>query len=122
MCKLSETSERWTSSGTSHDERIMTAIAIAKQSKGKMQSIGKNATRNFVNWLAPKLAITFRAHKCAMMTERADACFSGPRLCGYIELFEFCGSSAIKLTSLALKVQTTNVSKTSGGSETKPHV
>ena len=27
-----------------------------------------------------------------MMTERADACFSRPRLCGYIELFEICGS------------------------------
>ena len=24
--------------------------------------------------------------------ESADACFSGPGLCWYIELFEFCGS------------------------------
>ena len=30
MCKLSETSERWTSLGTSHDERIMTAMARSK--------------------------------------------------------------------------------------------
>ena len=35
MCQLSETDERWTSLGISHDERIMTAIA--KQSNGKMQ-------------------------------------------------------------------------------------
>ena len=38
-CKLSETSEWWTSLSTSHDERIMTAIA--KQCKGKVQSNGK---------------------------------------------------------------------------------
>ena len=43
------------------------------------------------HWLTLKLTIIFRAHKCAMMTERADA-FSGPRLCLHTELFEFCGS------------------------------
>ena len=30
MCQLSETSEWWTSLGTSNDERIMTAIARSK--------------------------------------------------------------------------------------------
>ena len=39
MCKLSETSEWWTSLSTSHDERIMTAITV--RSKGKVQSNGK---------------------------------------------------------------------------------
>ena len=52
--KLSETDESWTSLSISHDERIMTAIAIAEQSKGKMQRA---------------------AHECATMTERAEACF-----------------------------------------------
>ena len=42
MCKLSETSERWTSLGTSKDERIMTAMVRSK-SNGKMQR------ENFVN-------------------------------------------------------------------------
>ena len=40
MCKLSETSERWTSLSASHDERIMTPMA-KKQSKGKVQRNGK---------------------------------------------------------------------------------
>ena len=105
MCQLSETDERWTSLGISHDERIMTAIA--KQSNGKMQR------EIFVNLLTPKLAITFRAHKCAMMTERAGA-FSGPRcvctrawLVDTLNCLSFVDPSAIELTSLALKVQTT---------------
>ena len=51
-----------------------------------MQSNGKMQRESFVNWLTPslKLAITFRARKCAMMTERADA-FSGPG-CGCTRL------------------------------------
>ena len=91
MCKLREAHEWWTSLSTSHDERIMTAIVKQKQGQGAKQ--WQKAARIFMNWPAPKLAITFRAHECATMTERADACFSGPRLCWYIELFEFfCGS------------------------------
>ena len=41
-----------------------------KQGQGAKQ--WQNATRNFVNWLTPslELAITLRANKCAMMTER----------------------------------------------------
>ena len=56
-----------------------------------MKNNGKRQRENF-DLAGSKLAITFRAHECAMMTERADACFSGSMLCLYIELFEFCGS------------------------------
>ena len=53
----------------------------------------ENSTRNFVNWLAPKLAITFRAPECAMMTERADACFQNQGCVGASNcLIFFCGS------------------------------
>ena len=87
MYTLSENSGWWKGLSTSHDERIMTAIA--RQSKSKGANSMANATRNFVNWLAPTLAITFReSRECVMMTERTDA-YSGPRLCWYIELFEF---------------------------------
>ena len=79
MFMLSETSEWWTSLGTSHDERMLQSNARAR-CKARA-----NATRHFVNWLTPKLAITFRAQGCAMMTEKADACFSEPRLCWYRE-------------------------------------
>ena len=80
MCKLSETSEWWTSLSTSHDERNMTAIARSK-ARARCKAMA-NAKRYFVNLLTPCLdfTITFRAHKCAMMTERADA-FSGPGCC-----------------------------------------
>ena len=52
-----------------------------------------------------KVGDNFQCPGCAMMREQTY--FSGPKLCLYIELFEFCGSFAILLTSLALKVQTT---------------
>ena len=58
----------------------MTRSQDAKQGQGVKQ--WQNATRNFVNWPTLELAITFRAHKRAMMTEIEDA-FSGPRLCLY---------------------------------------
>ena len=63
-----------------------------KAKRGQDATQRQHATRNFVNWQAPKLARTFGPHECAMMTERADACFSGPRLRLYIYLFKFCGS------------------------------
>ena len=43
MCKLSEAREGWTSLSTSHDERIMTAIA--RQSKSKVQSNAKSSAK-----------------------------------------------------------------------------
>ena len=88
MCKLSETSERWTSLSTSHDERIMTVIA--KQSKGKVHSNGK-CNAKFCELAGSKAGDNSQS-ECAMMTESADACFSGPRLCLYIQFFEFCES------------------------------
>ena len=60
---------------TSHDERIMTAVAIARSKARKRCNAMANATPNFEQWLTPNLAITFRAQKCAMMTERERADF-----------------------------------------------
>ena len=93
MCKLSETSEWWTSLSTSHDERIMTAIA--KQSKEKVQSNGK-CNSKFCELASSKAAENFlcprvRDDDSWRERERADA-FSEPRLCWYIDVFEFCGS------------------------------
>ena len=69
----------------------MTAIAIAKQSKGKMQRNGK-CNAMFRSVTDAKLVDSFQCPECAMMTERADFFFSGPRLCWYSELFEIRGS------------------------------
>ena len=64
-----ETSEWWTSLSTSHDERIMTAIARSNARTRCHAKICDLADAKF-GWLA----ITFRAHESAMT---ADA-FSGP--------------------------------------------
>ena len=64
MCKLSATCEWWTSSSTSHDERIMTAIA--RSNARAMSKVMVNATL----WTLidrPTWRRTFRT-----MTERAD--------------------------------------------------
>ena len=59
----------WPSRRMCH-ERIMAAVAMTRCSAKFCE-----------HWLVSKLAITFRAHRYAMMTERADA-FSGPgRIC-----------------------------------------
>ena len=50
---------------TSHDERIMTALA-KKQSNGKVQSNDKRQREILLT--PPYLAKTFRAHECAMVT------------------------------------------------------
>ena len=55
MCKLSATSERWTSLGTSHDERIMTAMARSK-------AMTRSNAKICEHWLTPNLARTFRPH------------------------------------------------------------
>ena len=65
MCQLSETSERWTSLSTSHDGRIMAAIARCKA------SAICNA-RFCEHWLMPNLARTFKGAHERAMTERAE--------------------------------------------------
>ena len=63
MCKLSETSERWTSLSTSHGERIMTAIARSKAMA--------RCSAKFVNTDCPPCLVrTFSAHECATMREQ----------------------------------------------------
>ena len=71
MCKLSETSEWWTSLGTSHDERIMTAIARCK-ARAKCNAMAK-CNAKFCELTDAKFEAGeyFRAHERAM-TERAD--------------------------------------------------
>ena len=69
MCKLSETNERWTSLSTSHDERIMTALARSK-------AMASSNAKFCEHQLTPNLARTFRP----MSAARADA-FSGPSSC-----------------------------------------
>ena len=65
MCKLSETCERWTSLGTSHDEPIMTASAISL--------FLAKCNAKFCELIDAEIEADeyFRAHERAM-TERAD--------------------------------------------------
>ena len=56
-----------------------------KKSKGKEQSNGKHNTKFWTRTDRPTWRITFRAHKCAMMTERADVSFSGPSCVGTVK-------------------------------------
>ena len=53
MCKLSETSEWWTSLSASHDARIMSAIARSK-AKARSKAMA-NTTRNFEPGLTARL-------------------------------------------------------------------
>ena len=66
MCNLSETSERWTSLSTSHDE-------------GKVQRNGKMQREILRTLTDAKLGENFRAHERSM-TERADTCGIRTRL------------------------------------------
>ena len=72
---LSETIVLWTSLGLLTMNGSWQQLQAAKQGQGAKQ--WQNASPNFVNWLTPKLAITFRPHKYAMMREstRLDALF-----------------------------------------------
>ena len=71
MCQLSETSEWWTSLSTSYDKWIMTAIARSRARASCNAKVCELTGGKF------EAGEYFRAHKYAMMTERADA-FSGP--------------------------------------------
>ena len=64
MCTLSETSERWTSLGTSHDERIMTAVARSKALA--------RCSAKFCELTDVKLGENFHSAHERVMTERAD--------------------------------------------------
>ena len=69
----------------------MTAIARSK-ARARCNAMA-HATRNFVNWPAPQLAIILGAHECAMTERESRRLFSEPRLWWYIDLLEFfCGS------------------------------